>query len=328
MFARATALIAATLHADVDIAENRGLRVVSLDDGVLSTDIATASRVHGRLTVSRPGRGFSAVERELLETFAGVLALWIAANERPELAREEADCLALLSHDLRTPLTAVDLAMQSLAAATGSDDARARVAELVPLVRRNVARMNLVISDLLFLDGERELPPLDVREHSVIELLHEVYELTRDLTTPRGVSLLMCLPHGDLRVDCDRHRIMEVFANLLADALRSTPRGGLIEVDVKAREDGTEFLVRDTSPRSTELEDLFERKPPRPNADDTGLGLAISRAIVEAHGGSIGARTGATEGTTVHFTLPQRPRVSGHFVMHAKRTSSVGRRAE
>jgi signal transduction histidine kinase len=301
------------------ILRSRGAR------SLLTSVVASEGRVHGFLSAYEgERRSFDAGERELLETAAGMLGLWLAANDRPPLAVGEAECLAAMSHDLRTPLTAVDLAVQSLAATKSAEDARARIAELVPLVRRNITRMNLLISDLLFLEGaEREAPALEVREHSVIELLHEVYALMRDASTQRGVSLLMCLPHGDLRVDCDRHRIIEVLTNLLGSALRSTSRGGMIEVDVKARPEATEFQVRDTGSaiHPTEVDALFERRQRHPSEGGTGLGLLISRAIVEAHGGTIGARSGAGEGTVLHFDLPLRPRASGEFLVHTQRAT-------
>jgi signal transduction histidine kinase len=107
-------------------------------------------------------------------------------------------------------------------------------------------------------------------------------------------------------LDVDRLRIGEVLGNLLSNAIRHTPAGGVVMVAAVVTGDGVELSVADTGTgippeRLPQVFDRFSRSPESPGA---GLGLAIAKSLVEAHGGTISADSGPN-GTTISFVLPE-----------------------
>jgi two-component system, OmpR family, sensor histidine kinase BaeS len=106
-------------------------------------------------------------------------------------------------------------------------------------------------------------------------------------------------------LDVDRLRVGEVLSNLLSNALRHTPAGGEVVVGAVATEHGVEFSIADTGTGIAQehLPHVFDRFSRGPDSPGAGLGLAIAKSLVEAHGGSIRAKSQPT-GTTISFTLP------------------------
>jgi signal transduction histidine kinase len=120
-----------------------------------------------------------------------------------------------------------------------------------------------------------------------------------DLTAPPGLP----------PVEADRARMIQVFSNLVGNAIKFTPPDGRIEVAIHDTESGSvSFSVRDTGTgiAPDALPHVFDRywQPEQTRGQGTGLGLAIAKGIVEAHGGRISARSRLGEGSTFFFTLP------------------------
>ncbi len=112
-------------------------------------------------------------------------------------------------------------------------------------------------------------------------------------------------------INADSHRIVQVFGNLMENALRYTPSGGRIKLSARSVSDGIEFRVQDSGPGIPEVDlphifDRFYRGDKSRSRQDggSGLGLAISKSIIQAHGGQIWAESALNEGTTIVFVLP------------------------
>jgi signal transduction histidine kinase len=287
--------------------------------------IPCEGRAHAVLcTHYRSPRGFSSEEQAFVRAFAGIIGMWLEARD-PELrdaSREQADFLAVVAHDLRNPLAAVEGAMALLTRSRDGEDALARVTRVVPIVRRNVARMESLIGDLLDLDAlQRGGVDLHVQEYPASELLHEAYDLMKDLVAARGIDLVVAEPPPGLITCCDRSRVLEVFSNLIGNSAKFTAAGGKIELRADDVEDGTRLEVRDSGRGipATQLQRVFERyqrlSTDRPGV---GLGLTIAKAIVEAHGGSIGVESEVGVGSSFRFVLPRQKSASGRFTLHAR----------
>jgi CheY-like chemotaxis protein len=181
----------------------------------------------------------------------------------------------------------------------------------VASILRTVDAMTRLIDDLLDLaqiDAGRLA--LDRDRINARTLRGELLELWRPLATQKGVTLDVRFPDEPLRVDADRDRVLQVFSNLLGNALKFTPPGGRIEVSAEHRDGVASFAVRDTGVgiEPDALAHIFERYWQARNAPrGAGLGLFIAKGIVEAHGGEIVVDSIAGEGTTVTFNLPLTP---------------------
>lgn len=139
-------------------------------------------------------------------------------------------------------------------------------------------------------------------------LITEAVETFEAAATAKGISLRAAVPPGALRADFDHDRVLQVLANLIANAIKFTPSGGLIEVRGGSSADGVEVSVSDTGAGIPDgmREVIFDRfgQAGRNDRRGLGLGLYIARCIVEAHRGRIWAESAQGEGSRLRFTLP------------------------
>ncbi len=160
-------------------------------------------------------------------------------------------------------------------------------------------------------------PSLSMTDVPVWPLVREVVEDCGVLAEDKGIALAMegdgRTPSGLVVVRADRGRLKEVLFNLISNAFKHTPPGGAVTLSVERTEEDARVVVRDsgTGIPSTELPHIFERfyrmKGDEGTVPGTGLGLDICRAIVEAHGGRIGAESAAGKGSRFTISLPLAP---------------------
>lgn len=263
-------------------------------------------------------RGERAIEIEAhsgreLQELARTANRMIAALAAEERARDGADAarrqvIAAVSHDLRTPLSTLQLLAQALEDEL-VDAATAR--RYVRTIGANVRTLGTLIDDLF------ELSCLDAGELTwdttavdLRALVEETIELVRPSTEAAGVALAAELPADLAPADANADKLRRVLLNLLQNAIHHTPPDGSVAIRAGALDGQVEVEVADTGvgiaaeDRAHVFEPFYrgggDAARTRPGS---GLGLAISRAIVEAHGGRIWLAD-AARGTRIRFTLP------------------------
>jgi signal transduction histidine kinase len=217
--------------------------------------------------------------------------------------------LSDVAHELRTPLATIDAYLEGLA-----DGVVAPEPETWKILRHESARLNRLSEDIARVSRaeERQLN-LHLERTRPRQLIETATTVAAQAYAAKGVELRV-VPGSDAPdVTVDRDRIGEVFANLLANALRHTPAGGT--VTLSARADGATALITidDTGEglAGDDLERIFERfyrvDPSRSREQGgSGIGLTISRALAEAHGGSLSAESdGPGRGTRLLLRLPR-----------------------
>jgi two-component system phosphate regulon sensor histidine kinase PhoR len=231
----------------------------------------------------------------------------LTAMRRLETVRR--DFVANVTHELRTPLASLKAMVETLE--SGALDDREAAADFVRRIRQEVDGLAGLVEDLLVLGRiESGREPLALVTTEPSELLGTAADRMRALVERAGVRLVVEPAAGLPRVAADRDRIGQVFANLLHNATRHTGPGGEIRMRAARAVGAILFEVRDTGDgiAADDLDRIFERfyKGDRSRASGgTGLGLSIVKHIVEAHGGSIQARSdGPGRGATFSFTLP------------------------
>lgn len=260
----------------------------------------------------RPARPFSEADQEIARELA-LRAAFALDNARlyqtaqqATIARDHA--LGVVSHDLRNPISAIGMCARALLAATAAEDTERR--GLVTTIVDSTELTQRMIRDLLDV-ASIEVGRLSVerRQVAIAPVLERAVELFRREATERGVTLWLTPTVILPEAMGDEHRLVQVLANLLGNAMRFTERGGEVTVAATKTSGFLEISVRDTGPGipATELPRIFDRFwSVRRNAPKggTGLGLAIARGIVEAHGGRLWAESEVGKGSTFRFTVP------------------------
>ena len=267
-----------------------------------------------------------------LETARDEAAEAQATAERASRTKDH--FLAVLSHELRTPLSPVLAGLALLDTEAGLSP---RGRGIVEVARRNAELESRLIDDLLDLTritkGKTELDRRDVDLRTVIDRAAEV--CTPDIEA-RGLRLRMDLGPQPSIVHADAARLQQVFWNLLKNAIKFTPPGGDVEVRCLPAPGAVIVEVIDSGIgiQSSELDVIFDAFAQSERAisrrfGGLGLGLTISKALVEAHGGAIDARSdGQDKGATfvVRLPLASSPAVSEDTAEHPGE-ATAGRRA-
>lgn len=225
-----------------------------------------------------------------------------------ELDRLKQELFAHISHELRTPLTAVREAVQLLRDGVPGPltPRQERVVEIVGAATERMLRLVNRILDLSRLRAG--LAPFDRRAVDVGRLVERATAEFQPQADAAGLQL-RARSDSDLVLYGDPERLLEVVTNLLANAVKATPRGGSVEVLARGTGNGAvEIAVRDTGVGITAdaLPHVFDPYVQAPGAQGgTGLGLAIARSVVEAHGGAIAATSTPGAGSCFTVRLPR-----------------------
>jgi PAS domain S-box-containing protein len=236
-------------------------------------------------------------------------------REAQEATRSREEVLAVVSHDLRAPLGTLQLAAQ-VVARLASAEACPDLHRAADTAQRSAERLARLVDDLVtFARAERGRLALDRGAHDPAVIAREAAALAEPLAREGGLALVVEAGEGLPPAWCDRHRILQVLANLLGNALKVTPRGGEIRVAVSRAGREVRFAVADTGPGIAPADQphVFERywRAKDASYEGSGLGLAIARAVVEAHGGRIALESAPGAGTTFTFGVPLKPPLAG-----------------
>jgi two-component system OmpR family sensor kinase len=231
--------------------------------------------------------------------------------------RAQQQFVADASHELRTPLTALGGLIEMLLLGADRGDTRTTQRALRS-AHVEIERLARLVGDLLTLSRLDAHPPLDRRPFDLAALVAEVGEQTRYLAGGRTVGWQA---DGPLPIEGDPDRLKQVLLNLTGNAVAFTPETGTVTLRATRRGDEAIIEVEDDGAGidPADLPRLFERfyrgdksRVRRADGGGNGLGLSIARAIIEAHGGTIGARSTLGAGTAFTIAIPvHRPALGG-----------------
>jgi two-component system phosphate regulon sensor histidine kinase PhoR len=243
------------------------------------------------------------------ETSGAVIVLHDITDLR-KLERVRRDFVANVSHEFRTPLTAIQgFAETLIGGAIDDPQNRGRFLAIILEHSRRLARLTEDLLRLSQMDAEQL--ELEIRAVSVPQLIESCYETAQRRAGEKGLTLSLNLPSQIPDVLADNRRLQEVLQNLLDNAIQYTLPGGKIMLSAETRGDDVIVTVADTGigiPQADQPR-IFERfyrvdVARSREAGGTGLGLSISKHLVEAQGGRIWVESEVGVGSKFHFSIP------------------------
>jgi signal transduction histidine kinase len=234
-----------------------------------------------------------------------------AAEKQKELDRLRRDLVAWAGHDLRTPLASIRLLVEALADGVVSDPETSQ--QYLVQARKQVDTLAALVDDL-FQVSQLDAGGLSLRcePASLTDLLSDTIESFSGMAAQRSIRLEGSAAPGIDPLEMDVQRMGRVLNNLVSNALRHTPPGGLVSIRAEREAGFVRVTVQDSGEGipSEDLSHVFERfyrgdKSRSRATGGAGLGLAIAKGIVEAHGGSIAVQSQPGQGATFTFTVPK-----------------------
>lgn len=241
---------------------------------------------------------------------SGAVAVLHDITELRKLERVRRDFVANVSHEFRTPLTAIQgFAETLLAGAIDDPQNRGRFLEIILEHSRRLARLTEDLLKLSKMDADRL--ELELRRVSAAQFVQGCLETTQHRAAEKDLRISVNMPQHLPDIAGDRRLLAEVLQNLLDNAIQYTLPGGQIMVSAEAGEGEVVFTVSDTGIGIPQAEQprIFERfyrvdVARSREAGGTGLGLAIAKHLVEVHGGRIWVDSEVGQGSQFHFSVP------------------------
>ncbi|MSO20863.1 MAG: PAS domain S-box protein [Acidobacteria bacterium] len=307
-FAQAMGLVGMQRAGRLLVEVTRQAGLLELVQQVLTSRETILSEV---TTSSLPPRTFAVTAAPVpVGETTGVVLVLHDITELRKLEQMRRDFVANVSHEFKTPLTAIQGFAETLLDGALTD--KQSGPRFVQIIRDHSIRLNRLTNDLLHLSLiEAGAGGIDKRTVAVAELISSCIETVRMKAEKKSLNLQAQIPESIPPIHGDPNALREILINLLDNAIQYTPSGGLIEARVAASETGVTLQVVDNGIGITQADQkrIFERfyradEARSREVGGTGLGLSITRHLVEAHGGSIQVESDLGRGSTFSVHIP------------------------
>lgn len=263
---------------------------------------------------------FLALSSLMVIVFAGLIGWLFIKSLRDKKKTEQKDAyisnarkeiIDTVSHDLKNPLSSIKLGLQYMERKMQRNQncVDVEVSKGMSIVFRSVDKMEKLISDLLdHTKLEAGKLVLEPTECDLAKFTKEVVEQFRPIAESKKINIKSVFEDAAYIVHCDQGRVEQVISNIIGNALKFTPEGGEIDIDVNVADNNAVISIHDSGygMSSDQLEHIFDRywQVKDTAAQGTGLGLAIAKIVVETHHGKIWAESELGKGSTFYFSLP------------------------
>ncbi|MCO7126074.1 cell wall metabolism sensor histidine kinase WalK [Sporolactobacillus shoreicorticis] len=239
----------------------------------------------------------------------GLIAVIHDVTEQEQVDMERREFVANVSHELRTPLTTMKSYLEALQ--DGAVEDAALATKFLGVTQRETERMIRLVNDLL------QLSRLDSKNHNLrlertnyIEFCGSIIDRF-EMSKKQNIEFVRYFPKGSFFVQVDRDKLTQVIDNIISNAIKYSPEGGMITFRITRRGRNIRTMISDQGvgiPKEN-LPKIFNRfyrvdRARSRKLGGTGLGLAIAKEMIEALGGEIWAESDWNRGTTIHFVLP------------------------
>jgi len=249
------------------------------------------------------------VQSILAEALGPEVTQAVAAEKRDLLAR----LLGRLAHEIRNPLSSLDIHVQLLEEDLGvlSPEQRQSLTSRLEIIHGELHRLESIVEHFLQLAGPSAL---DLEPVAISRIVNHVCELLRPEAAARQIQIATCVPDALPELMADPVRLTQALMNLVINAMQAVERLGRIEVNASSDGERILLVVQDTGPGiapeklASVFEPYFTTK-----TEGHGLGLWIAQQIVASHGGALRAGNGPAGGALFTMVLPlKRPEAVSH----------------
>ena len=228
-------------------------------------------------------------------------------EESENTARAREEIVAMVSHDLKSPLSTILLNAQMISRFGNVSEKSRPSLEAIERTTRRMAQMIGDLLDLARMDAGQFTPHLE--NTSAKRLIEEAILAMSDLAREKSLEVVAELSANDVQVVCEFERMVQVLTNLIGNAIKFSPKGSVIRLRLETADGEAVFSVEDSGPgiALSQQERIFDRFKQARSADarsGTGLGLAIAKGFVNSHGGRIWVESEIGKGSAFRFTLP------------------------
>jgi signal transduction histidine kinase len=233
-----------------------------------------------------------------------------AANTKlKELDRLKTEFLSIVSHELKTPLAAMRTSSEFLRETDNCDISIRR--KMLDIIIRNIDRQSRMVDDLLDVSRIESNRMKYHKEHvNVVETVHTSLEMLSTVLKEKNMNVLVEIPDSLPSVYTDRDKLVQVFINLLNNAVKFSKKNGTVRISAQEEDDFIEISVSDNGigMSGEEFEKVFDKfyqidSTSTRKVGGSGLGLSIVKGIIEGQGGTISVTSEQDKGSTFVFTL-------------------------
>ncbi|MFA6236040.1 MAG: ATP-binding protein [Bacteriovorax sp.] len=257
-------------------------------------------------------RGAIVVNEDITQRREAELKAREAATAALNAARDREDVLAIVSHDLKNPLQAIRLSSQMLRKQVEGNQQFSSLTKYIKTIMGATNSMSGLIHNILDISKiQAGTFSIEAKRTRLGPIWESIEEMFIPLAKEKKIALQFNPPQIDFEIICDDDRVYQVFSNLIGNALKFTPAGGRVSVNIEDIDGELRVCIEDNGPGMSEsfLSHIFERhwQAKETSAMGTGLGLYITKGIVTAHGGKIWVESELGKGSRFYFTLLKSP---------------------
>jgi two-component system phosphate regulon sensor histidine kinase PhoR len=306
------------LNRSMDFLRGRSIQEVMRNRDLhhmVRTTLSEGTSTEGDITLYQYGEQILSTHCTSLRDPGGAcLGVLLVINDVTQLRRLEnmrSDFAANVSHEIKTPLTAIQGFVETLL--HGSVDDPAQVHRFLGIIEKHVRRLSVIIDDLMHLsrlEQDQDTRRLTMKKGAVAEVIHTAVGLCRSKADEKEIVLRVACEEG-LTAVMDTELMEQAVVNLLDNAIKYSPAKSRITVEARQADTEIAIQVRDQGMgiAAKHLPRLFERfyrvdKARSRNMGGTGLGLAIVKHIIQAHGGQVTVESTQGRGSTFTLHLP------------------------
>jgi two-component system phosphate regulon sensor histidine kinase PhoR len=250
------------------------------------------------------------IQNKRRDRISGIVAVLHDVTKEKEIARMKSDFVSNVSHELKAPLASIKAYVEMLLDGEATTEAASR--EFLQTIAHETDRLNRLIQNILNLSRlESGLVPVNKADLAVTEILRAVNDAIAPQAAKKNLSLQADLAPVFFRVNGDRDMLYQAILNVLSNAVKYTPEGGMIRVSTYLSNGSVVVEVADTGlgvPQE-ELQKIFEKfyraRHSGKTAPGTGLGLALVKHVIEViHGGKVTVESEVGKGSVFRLSLP------------------------